>query len=80
MMRRHTDHSYVLRLWRDHAGAPLRATLIAVGRPDVHHHFNDLDELVSYLIVQISPRPEQGREEVRQPPEGMRAQYTAGNS
>ena len=63
-MRRHTDHSYLLRLWRDHAGSPLRATLIAIGRPDVHRHFTDLDDLVSYLIAQTNPRPPHDRKEV----------------
>lgn len=69
-MRRYTDASYVLRVWRDHARAPLRATLIATGRPGVRHNFADLDELVSYLIAQASLSLPQDREEVTQPPDG----------
>jgi len=77
-MRRDTEHAYLLRLWHDHAGAPLRATLIAVGRPDVHRHFTDLDDLLSYLIAQTSPR--QDREEVNQPLQSTCAQCTPDDS
>lgn len=69
-MRRHTDDSYLLRLWRDHAGAPLRATVIAVGHPDARRHFAHLDDLVSYLIAQANPAPQRGREEVSRRPDG----------
>src|SRR5690349_16904278 len=41
--------SYLLRLWRNHAGAPMRATLIAVGCPDKPRHFANLDELFAFL-------------------------------
>ena len=41
--------SYLLRLWRNHAGAPMRATLIAVGCPDKPRHFANLDELFVFL-------------------------------
>jgi hypothetical protein len=48
-------HSYLLRLWRDHAAAPMRATLIAVGRPNERRHFANLDELFAFLIAQAYP-------------------------
>jgi hypothetical protein len=41
--------SYLLRLWRDHPGAPWRATLIAVARPDEHRHFATLGALLAFL-------------------------------
>ena len=66
-MRRHTDRSYLLRVWRDHAEAPLRATLFPIERPDVHHHFADLDGLLTYLDDHASPP--HNREEVPLPPE-----------
>jgi hypothetical protein len=49
--------SYLLRLWREHAGAPLRATLIAVGQPDAHQHFADLDALCAFLRAQAGEEP-----------------------
>ena len=47
-----THHSYLLRLWREHEGAPLCATLIAVGQPDAHQHFADLEALCAFLRAQ----------------------------
>ena len=44
--------SYLLRLWRNHAGAPMRATLIAVECPDKPRHFANLDQLFALLIEQ----------------------------
>jgi hypothetical protein len=44
--------SYLLRLWRERPGAPMRATLIAVGHPDAHQHFADLDALCAFLRAQ----------------------------
>ena len=44
-----THHSYLLRLWREHEGAPLRATLIVVGQPDTHQHFAALEALYDFL-------------------------------
>jgi hypothetical protein len=76
-MRRHTDHSYLLRLWRDHAGAPLRATLTDVTRPEVRHQFADLDALLSYLLAQHSAGAE--REEVKRTPDGDRDHCTPGD-
>ena len=52
-----THHSYLLRLWRDHVGAPWRATLIAVARPDEQRHFVTLDALLAFLIAQTDPVP-----------------------
>src|SRR5262249_22407933 len=51
-MTKPMQHSYLLRLWRDHAGAPLRATLIAVECPDKPRHFASMDELFAFLIAQ----------------------------
>lgn len=45
-------HSYLLRLWRDHADTPMRATLVPVGHPDAHEHFDDLDALLAFLRQQ----------------------------
>ena len=50
-----THHSYLLRLWRDHAGAPLWTTLIDVAQPDERRHFANLDALCAFLIAQASP-------------------------
>jgi hypothetical protein len=44
--------SYLLRLWHDHAGAPIHATLIAVECPAKPRHFAKLDELFAFLIAQ----------------------------
>ena len=48
-MTKPIQHSYLLRLWRDHAGAPMRATLIAVECPDKPRHFASMDELFAFL-------------------------------
>src|SRR6478735_7228824 len=50
-MTKQTLRSYLLRLWRDHAEAPLRATLIAVELPDKPQHFATMDELFAFLIA-----------------------------
>src|SRR5262249_10707490 len=63
-MTKPMQHSSLLRLWRDHAGAPLRATLIAVECPDKPRHFASMDELFAFLIAQadsftpVDNRPE----------------------
>ena len=44
--------SYLLRLWREHPGAPVRATLIAVGQPDERCHFDTLEDCFAYLREQ----------------------------
>ena len=51
-MTKSIQHSYLLRLWRDHAGAPLRATLIAIECPDKPRHFASMDKLFAFLIGQ----------------------------
>jgi len=52
-----THHSYLLRLWREHAGAPLRATLIPVAQPEAPRHFATLDHLCVFLRAQAGERP-----------------------
>ena len=47
--------SYLLRLWRDHADAPTRATLIAVERQNKPRHFASMDELFAFLSMQAYP-------------------------
>jgi hypothetical protein len=45
-----SPQSYLLRLWREHATAPLRATLIAVAQPQAPpRHFASLAALYAYL-------------------------------
>jgi hypothetical protein len=44
-----TQHSYLLRLWREHPGARTRATLIPVGQSLVPQHFADLEALCAFL-------------------------------
>ena len=41
-MSKPLQHSFLLRLWCEHVGAPLRATLIAVEKPDNPQHFANL--------------------------------------
>jgi hypothetical protein len=48
-MTKPMQRSYLLRLWRDHADAPMRATLIAVECPDKPRHFASMDELFAFL-------------------------------
>ena len=52
-----THHSYLLRLWRDHAGAPLWTTLIDVAQPDERRHFANLDALCAFLRAQADQEP-----------------------
>ena len=54
-MTKPLQHSYLLRLWREQAGAPMRATLIAVESPDKPRHFANLDELFALLSAQAYP-------------------------
>ena len=54
-MNKPMQRSYLLRLWRDHAGAPMRATLIAVECPDKPQHFANMDELFAFLSAQAYP-------------------------
>ena len=39
-----THHSYMLRLWREHADAPWRVTLFAVAQPDERRQFDTLED------------------------------------
>jgi hypothetical protein len=50
--------SYLLRLWRERPDGPVRATLIAVGQPDAHQHFADLDALCAFLRAQAGAQPD----------------------
>lgn len=54
-MTKRLQQSYLLRLWREHATAPVRATLIAVENPDKPRHFATLDELFTLLSEQAYP-------------------------
>jgi hypothetical protein len=51
-MAKSIQRSYLLRLWRDYAGSPMRATLVPVEWPDKPRHFADLDKLFAFLIAQ----------------------------
>ena len=44
--------SYLLRLWRDHAAVPWRATVMSVARPSEQRHFASVDALLAFLIEQ----------------------------
>ena len=64
-MRRHTEQAYLLRIWRDRAETPLRATLTSVARPHLRRHFANLDELQRFLSTQTGPNPPSDAEEVQ---------------
>ena len=51
-MARPPPQSYLLRLWREHQGAPMRAMLVPVAKPEAHQHFADLDALYAFLRAQ----------------------------
>lgn len=51
-MHRPQPQSFLLRLWREHAGGPLRATLVPVGQPDAPRHFATIGELSTFLREQ----------------------------
>ena len=67
-MRRHTEQAYLLRIWRDRAEAPLRATLTSVATPHLRRHFANLDELQSFLIAQTSQSRPTDSQEVQHTP------------
>jgi hypothetical protein len=48
----HPTHSYLLRLWREHPGAPARVTLIPVGQPQLAQLFANIEELYMFLRAQ----------------------------
>lgn len=52
-MSRPLQRSFLLRLWREHAEAPMRATLIPVEQPDKPQHFANLDQLFARLSTQV---------------------------
>lgn len=56
-MRRAVDQSYLLRIWADQPGDPLRATLAPVERPDIRLHFANLDELLAFLVAAAQRPP-----------------------
>jgi hypothetical protein len=57
-MARPPPQSYLLRLWREHPGAPMHATLIAVGQPEAHQHFATLEALCAFLRAQAAAEPD----------------------
>jgi hypothetical protein len=57
-MIRPPPQSHLLRLWREHERAPLRATLITIGQPDAHQHFANLEALCAFLHLQDSAEPD----------------------
>ena len=75
-MRRHTEHAYLLRIWRDRAETPLRATLTSVAMPHQHRHFANLDELQSFLIAQSSPAQPSDVERMQQMPSSAQIHCT----
>jgi hypothetical protein len=57
-MPKSIHHSYLLRLWREQEGAPMRATLVAVARPEERQHFADLDALCAFLRAHSGQEPD----------------------
>lgn len=51
-MARSPPQSFLLRLWREQADAPLRATLITVAQPEEQRHFATLEALHAFLRAQ----------------------------
>jgi hypothetical protein len=51
-MSRPPPQSFLLRLWREQADLPLRATLISVEQPAETRHFVTLAELHAFLCAQ----------------------------
>ena len=47
------QHSHLLRLWRDHAGAPWRATLIDTMQPEARRYFATPEACLVFLHGQI---------------------------
>ena len=54
-MTKRLQQSYLLRLWREHAEAPMRATLIVIESPDKPQHFANLDDLFALLSALAYP-------------------------
>ena len=64
-----SHQSYLLRLWRDHAGAPWRATVMSVARPSEQRHFASVDALLAFLVAQTDSVTLPAQAQSRQPPE-----------
>ncbi|MBK9942145.1 MAG: hypothetical protein IPP13_11060 [Kouleothrix sp.] len=59
-MQNPPPQSYMLRLWREHHGAPVRITVVLVGQPDERRHFSTLAECFAWLNEQATrPDPPQ---------------------
>jgi hypothetical protein len=58
--------AYLLRMWRDQADAPWRATLIAAAQPDEQLHFATLEALCAFLLAQGLPATLQAQAEANQ--------------
>ena len=56
-MARPLTQSYLLRLWREHTDAPLRATLVPVAKQEAQQHFADLDALCAFLRTLAGEEP-----------------------
>lgn len=56
-MTRPLLQSFLLRLWREEAGAPLRATLIPIIEPAAPRHFATLEALAAFLRAQAGQVP-----------------------
>jgi hypothetical protein len=55
------QRSFLLRLWRDHPGAPWRVTLIDATQPGELRHFATLEALHAFLRTQADPTAEECR-------------------
>ena len=49
-----TNHSYMLRLWRERADAPWRVTLIAVAQVEQRRQFDTLEEWLASVRAQAA--------------------------
>ena len=51
-MSRPPPQSYLLRLWREQPGGPMRITVVSVSQPGEHRHFGTLAECCAWLHAQ----------------------------
>lgn len=63
-MSRPPSQSFLLRLWREQAETPLRATLISVAQPEEPRHFATLEALHASLAGQEHPPAGEHREQL----------------
>ena len=56
MGRADTAQSYLVRLWRDHSGAPWRALVTEVAQPEGRRQFASLDDLFAFLLARTEER------------------------